>query len=365
MADCMFDNNHRHTDLKVAPAGDATGTGRGKSCVMMLSWPLRRAFVVFAAAMIVTVGTVLAAAASSGEGGHGDGGAGGHGGQGESAGHDSGSGGRGGDGGGPAGAAAASVAGAIGPSIDADGGNKERGTSSDGVLRPDARPGASKHKARSVLPFKTIEKLALKGNLYAKWRLARMYERSKVFPRNRAKAFKLYNEIFEAYRAEDPSLAHTRFIQDALVSLARYYRNGLPKAGVKKNPARAYSILKHVAPLYGDPRAQFMLGQMMMRGEGTKSIPKLGMRWLRMAARKKYAPAQAELGRLYASKKIPSADRAQGLMWLGLAKVNEQDSKTRQSVVEMYESLLIKANREERDRAEHLTLGWQQRYGSE
>lgn len=225
-----------------------------------------------------------------------------------------------------------------------------------------AKPRKSSAKT-AVMPFKQIEILARKGNLYAKWRMAKLYERSLVFPKNPVKAFRLYNEIFKAYRSANLYSSKTRFIQETLISIAGYYQTGLPGAGVKKNPRRAYSILKHVA-LYGHPRAQYLLGQMKLRGEGTKPNRKQGMRWLNLAAQKKNAAAQAELGRLYTSKKITRTDRAKGLMWLGLARGNEQNTETRKTVSRLYDSLLVKANREERDRAENLTLGWQQRFGS-
>ena len=215
---------------------------------------------------------------------------------------------------------------------------------------------------KRAMPFRKIERLARKGNLYAKWRLARMHEKRTLFPKNKAKAFKLYNEIFHAYRNGDLYSSRTRFIQETLISVAGYYRTGLPSAGVKKNPKRAFSILKHVA-LYGHPRAQYLLGQMKLRGEGTKPNRKQGMRWLNLAAQKKNAAAQAELGRIYASQKSRKADRAKGLMWLGLARGNEKDTSLRKKVSDLYESIMVKANQDERERAESMTLGWQQRYG--
>lgn len=223
--------------------------------------------------------------------------------------------------------------------------------------------GERKVKSPLAVPFNKIELLAKKGNLYAKWRLAKVYESKALFAQNKDKAFKLYSEIFSAYRSANLYSAKTRFIQESLISIAGYYRTGLPEAGVKKNPKLAYSILKHVA-LYGHPRAQYLLGEMTLAGEGASPSRKQGMRWLNLAAQKKHAPAQAALGRIYANQNSDKVDRARGLMWLGLARGNARDNTVRNKVSELYESLKVKANENELNRAESLTLGWQQRFGS-
>ncbi len=212
--------------------------------------------------------------------------------------------------------------------------------------------------------FQKLSDQAKKGNLYAKWRLGKMYADGDGVKRDDSKAYKLLREVAQKHKPSERHLPRTRITVEALVDVANLLRKGVPAIGVRKSPQKAHQILKYVASMYSHPRAQFLLGQMNISGEGTKPQVRQGMRWLNLAARKRNAAAQAALGNYYLSKpKNGKADRVKGLMWLSLARENEKDSKTRQQVSELYENILGETSTSERERAESLTASWKQRYG--
>jgi TPR repeat protein len=67
----------------------------------------------------------------------------------------------------------------------------------------------------------------------------------------------------------------------------------------------------------GDPRAQFLLGQMSDSGFAPIAFdPKEAVRWYRLAAEKKYSEAQYALARAYAVGRGVAQDKDQALNWL-------------------------------------------------
>ncbi len=84
----------------------------------------------------------------------------------------------------------------------------------------------------------------------------------------------------------------------ALLELARLYRNGVPEGNIESNPAQAFSFLHQAASYFGDPAAQVELAKLLMKGDGVKQNTHAAARWLLVASKKGYAPAQALLGNL-------------------------------------------------------------------
>ena len=67
----------------------------------------------------------------------------------------------------------------------------------------------------------------------------------------------------------------------------------------------------------GDPRAQYLLGQLSDSGLGPIALdPREAVRWYRLAAERKYPEAQYALARAYALGRGVSQDKAQSLNWL-------------------------------------------------
>ena len=70
----------------------------------------------------------------------------------------------------------------------------------------------------------------------------------------------------------------------------------------------------------GQPRAQFSIALLYLRGQGVEQNTAVAMRWLRMAANRGDGEARLVLGDLYL--KGPPPDYVKSYMWLILALVN-------------------------------------------
>lgn len=71
----------------------------------------------------------------------------------------------------------------------------------------------------------------------------------------------------------------------------------------------------------GFAKAQYYVGIMYINGQGTKSLPKVGARYIKMASLNGYAPAQQVFGMLYFHGKGVSKDLVQAYTWLALAVI--------------------------------------------
>jgi TPR repeat protein len=117
-------------------------------------------------------------------------------------------------------------------------------------------------------------------------------------------------------------------VANAFVALGHYYRDGIPNSPVKPDLNRARDMFAYAASFFGDPDAQFHLGQLYLNGEGVRKDPKLAVRWLALAANKGQSEAQATLGQiLFQGENVPR-QRPLGLMWLTLASDGSGDRIT-------------------------------------
>src|SRR5437867_1817726 len=72
----------------------------------------------------------------------------------------------------------------------------------------------------------------------------------------------------------------------------------------------------------GDAEAEFRLGAMYERGEGTPAQPNQAAKWYRKAADQGYSQAQYALGKLYADGRGILQDYIEAHKWLNLASAN-------------------------------------------
>jgi TPR repeat protein len=81
------------------------------------------------------------------------------------------------------------------------------------------------------------------------------------------------------------------------------------------------AYLQLLAPAHaGDPRAQYLLGQMSDSGLGPIALdPREAVRWYTLAAGKKHAEAQYALARAYAFGRGVKQDKEQAVKWLASA----------------------------------------------
>lgn len=200
------------------------------------------------------------------------------------------------------------------------------------------------------------------GDLFSSWQLANMYRLGRGVPVNHAKAFAYYAKVAAEYRVTPIVTPRTRITVDAIVRLADYFRTGIKKTNIRQDPVRAYRLYHMAATHFGHPRAQFMLGEMYLRGEVVKKSIGRAMRWYLLAARKRHAPAQAALGRLYQRGEGVRKDTARALMWYTLAKENMRRSGDLR-IAESYEVLYEASDTKQRDKVKKLVSAWNGKFG--
>ena len=135
---------------------------------------------------------------------------------------------------------------------------------------------------------------AEKGHTGSRWALANMYEAGDGVVENDFEAFKIYAEI--ANQGVEPGSADTGFFVNALLSLARYYRQGIPDSPVRADLAQARQIYFQVASTFGVPEAQFQLARMILAGEGGRVNVQQAKKWLNMARKSGHAGAMSIFG---------------------------------------------------------------------
>jgi TPR repeat protein len=147
--------------------------------------------------------------------------------------------------------------------------------------------------------FEALRYAADKGHPGARWKLGKMYADGDGVPENDYEAFKIFEQIVRD-QDEDGGGGYTNaaYVSSAVVALGDYLRRGIPSTPVAVDLPRARQFYFHAASFFGDPKAQFELGRMILQGEGGKADPRQAARWLKLAAEKGHVGAKALLGYL-------------------------------------------------------------------
>ncbi|MGE0063951.1 MAG: tetratricopeptide repeat protein [Xanthobacteraceae bacterium] len=223
------------------------------------------------------------------------------------------------------------------------------GTKSDDPLTPveafryGARALKTGEKEKAVT---SLEYAAEKGHALAQWKLGRMYAEGDGVPHDDLRAFEYFRRVASSHADDSPGTPQARFVANAFVALGHYYLDGIPKTAVKRDPQRAREMFSYAASYFGDPDAQYFLGQLYLDGVGTPADPRQAARWLRLSAYKGQHQAQARLGAmLFSGDQVPR-QAARGLMWLTLAK----DAATAEQgwITKLYDSAFGQATEDER-----------------
>jgi hypothetical protein len=196
------------------------------------------------------------------------------------------------------------------------------------------------------------------GNIVADWYLGHLYQLGRGVGRDDAKAFSYYSRVADAFDPNEPRDTRLRIMIDAIVKVAQYYATGVKPVGIPRNPDRATSLFK-LAASYGHPGAQYALGVMAIDGE--RQRPVHGLQWLRAAAKKRFAPAEAKLGDLYWEGAIVKQDRTRALMWYILAQETAHPDRDRR-IIDRFANLMDQASEEERLEAAARAKVWADRY---
>lgn len=138
---------------------------------------------------------------------------------------------------------------------------------------------------------------AERGHAGARWKLAQMYAQGDGVKANDYEAFRMFEDIVE--QGADPGSPDATFVSSALVELGNYLCTGIPGTPIHENKSAARELYSQAALNFGNPQAQFRLGQMLYDGEGGPQNHQQAGRWFSLAAQKGHAGAEAMLGNIF------------------------------------------------------------------
>lgn len=197
-----------------------------------------------------------------------------------------------------------------------------------------------------------------KGHPVAQWKLGRMYQDGDGVTEDDLKAFELFSQVADAHADDAPHSAQAPFVASAFVQLGQYYLNGIKDTAIKPNVARARELFAYAASYFGDASAQYNLGMLYLDGdEGADRDPQLAARWLKLAAMKGHAGAQAQLGQMLVAGSDLDRNLVVGLMWLTIARTHS-DATEDDRIRELQEEAFSIATEKERRRATQLADAW-------
>ena len=164
-----------------------------------------------------------------------------------------------------------------------------------------------------------FERAAQNGHALALWKLGKIYATGDGVKQDDFKAFQYFAQIANRYADENPHAPRARVVSDAFVALGDYYLNGIAKSPIKADPRMALNIFTHAASYFGAAEAQYKLAHIYINGIGLKAHPRLGAKWLSIAAKNNHSLAQAELGLMLVEGQDLPKSPVTGLMWMAIA----------------------------------------------
>jgi TPR repeat protein len=196
-----------------------------------------------------------------------------------------------------------------------------------------------------------LEEAADAGQPIALWRLGVMYEKGEGVQKDRTKAFLYFRELANENADTPPKSVGADIVAQSFLKIGEYYREGVPDAGVQADNSLSRKLLLHAASYFGDPDAQFKVGQLYLDENEFGYSPLQSARWLSLASRKGHAAAQATLGDLMFNGEGIDADPVEGLMWLTLAERHAGGTDDEHWIAELHERALSVASPDQRQQA--------------
>jgi uncharacterized protein len=182
---------------------------------------------------------------------------------------------------------------------------------------------------------------AEKGHTGSRWALASMYADGDGVQKNDFEAFKIYSDI--ANQGVEPGSEDTGFFVNALMSLARYYRQGIPESPVAADLSQARQLYFQAASTFGDAEAQFQLAKMILDGEGGDVNVQQAKKWLNHARKHGHAGATALFGNIL----FQEGQTVRGLAFM-TAAIDQSSQRDRAWIEVMQEQAFSLASEEDR-----------------
>lgn len=190
-----------------------------------------------------------------------------------------------------------------------------------------------------------LQRAADQGNLQAALRLGRVYEDSKLVPRDKLKACRLYSAIAERNSEADRYSPGAPLVAEAFRRCAECYASGLAVPGWDRNMNMAAELYFQSGVMLDDPASLLELSKLYLTGEGAVQNTTMAIHLLETAARKRYPPAQAYLGWLMWDGKHMKQRQGPGLALLILA--NERAAPADAGwISRMYEDAMLTASKD-------------------
>jgi TPR repeat protein len=190
------------------------------------------------------------------------------------------------------------------------------------------------------------------GETLARWKLGKMYASGDGVATDDWKAYQYFLQIVQGYDEDATPRRDLPAVASAFVAVGVYSLNGIADRRLASDPTRAQQMFQYAATNFGDPNAQYNLARIYLDGAGMPKDARQAARWLRLAAEKAHAPSQALLGHLLfnGADGVPR-QRAQGLMYLTLARESALDPSKDGWIVDLYDKAMASANEGDRQAA--------------
>ncbi|MDO9417064.1 exopolysaccharide production regulator ExoR [Pararhizobium sp.] len=182
---------------------------------------------------------------------------------------------------------------------------------------------------------------AEKGHTGSRWALANMYQTGDGVAEDDLEAFKIYSEI--AQQGVEPGSEDTGYFVNALMSLANYYRRGIPQSPVNVDLSSARQLYFQAASTFGVAEAQFQLARMILAGEGGSADVQQAKKWLNRARKKGHAGAMGVFGSVI----FEEGQRVRGLAFM-TAALDQCAPKDRPWLQDLQEQAFSLSNEDDR-----------------
>ncbi|MCB1512502.1 MAG: sel1 repeat family protein [Hyphomicrobiaceae bacterium] len=188
-----------------------------------------------------------------------------------------------------------------------------------------ARKEGNEEEAVGALKF-----AAEQGSHAAQWKLGRMYQTGDGVEKDPAAAFVFFKQVADGYSDVRPGTPDWQFTADSMVALGRYYRDGVPEAGIRPNTDEAQVMFTTAATYFDHPAAQFELARMYLDdGDNERMEVLQAARMLKSASDAGHVGAEALLGHLIFEGEFLRRDAVRGLAMMmdALRRASAADHK--------------------------------------
>lgn len=197
----------------------------------------------------------------------------------------------------------------------------------------------------------------------AKFYLAKIYSDNSRGFTDHARAYEILSEIVADYANVDPKdFRKAPYASKALISIARYERDGLPELRLRPSTKRALAFFDHAASHFNDPDAQFELAKHYLAGDGVEARVPYALNWLARLSKRGHAGAQAFLANLYWDGRYTLRDPVRALALITVAVENARD-EDRFWIEDVHQSIFCESDAATRVRVHEVVGGWRKRFG--